>query len=460
MANAGLAYGQGASLAGRSLLWLLALGGVGLTSQYSFLLFHSLAEIFSIVVAMAVFLLAWNARRFMDDGYLLFLGLSCLFVAGVDLLHALAYKGMGVFPGASANLATQLWITARYLQTLAFLIAPWYVDHRLRPGFWLATWSLVTVPLLMAIFTGRFPDCFLEGQGLTPFKIYSEYLIVASLALAAAWLWRRRQGLDRRVLVKMLAAHGLSMASELAFTTYVNIFGPALVVGHLLKIMAFVMIYQAVIVIGLRRPYDLLFRELKQGEEALRLSEQTARTLLNAPHESAVLLDMEGAIVAINEVAARDLDGSPEDMVGRRASDFLPPQVASSREARIRQAMQDGQGVRFEDQRDGRWFDIAAYPIFDEQGQPWRVAIFGQDITQRKRHEEERERLLAQLQKALAEVKTLSGLLPICAHCKRIRDDQGYWERIESYISQHSQAQFTHGICPECAKKLYPELMG
>jgi hypothetical protein len=62
------------------------------------------------------------------------------------------------------------------------------------------------------------------------------------------------------------------------------------------------------------------------------------------------------------------------------------------------------------------------------------------------------------LQGALAQVKTLSGLLPICAHCKRIRDDQGYWNQIELYIRRHSNANFTHGICPECAKEHYPEL--
>jgi PAS domain-containing protein len=78
------------------------------------------------------------------------------------------------------------------------------------------------------------------------------------------------------------------------------------------------------------------------------------------------------------------------------------------------------------------------------------------DITDRKRAEEEREKLILQLQKALAEVKQLSGLLPICASCKKIRDDKGYWNQIESYIRDHSEAEFSHGICPECMKKLYP----
>ncbi len=81
------------------------------------------------------------------------------------------------------------------------------------------------------------------------------------------------------------------------------------------------------------------------------------------------------------------------------------------------------------------------------------------DITDRKHCEEKREKLVAQLQDAIAKIKTLQGMLPICSSCKKIRDDKGYWNQIESYIRQHSEAEFTHSICPECAKKLYPEFV-
>jgi PAS domain S-box-containing protein len=83
--------------------------------------------------------------------------------------------------------------------------------------------------------------------------------------------------------------------------------------------------------------------------------------------------------------------------------------------------------------------------------------VICRDISQRKQTEEEREKLIIELKEALAQVKTLSGLLPICASCKKIRDDKGYWNHIEKYIKEHSEAEFSHGICPECIKKLYPE---
>jgi hypothetical protein len=87
-----------------------------------------------------------------------------------------------------------------------------------------------------------------------------------------------------------------------------------------------------------------------------------------------------------------------------------------------------------------------------------RARAEAKEKTRRKKAEEEREQLIHELQEALARVKTLSGMLPICASCKKIRDDKGYWSQIESYISTHSDAEFTHGMCPDCEKKAYEEL--
>ena len=97
---------------------------------------------------------------------------------------------------------------------------------------------------------------------------------------------------------------------------------------------------------------------------------------------------------------------------------------------------------------------------------PWAVAfmilsaLIGLFWGNIKQADAEKSKVIAELQEALAEVKTLSGLLPICATCKKIRDDQGYWNQIEAYIGEHSEAEFSHGICPGCAKKLYPEIYG
>jgi len=95
--------------------------------------------------------------------------------------------------------------------------------------------------------------------------------------------------------------------------------------------------------------------------------------------------------------------------------------------------------------------------ILDLDGQFEFVIVTGIDITALKDAEREKEKLILDLKTALANVKTLSGLLPMCASCRKIRDDHGYWQQVEEYIREHSDADFTHGICPECAKRLYPE---
>ncbi|MBI5212982.1 MAG: hypothetical protein HY957_06360 [Nitrospirae bacterium] len=143
----------------------------------SFLLFHSIVEIFSIIIAGSIFMFTWNSRRFMDNSYLLFIGIAYLFVGGMDLLHTLAYKGMGVFQGYNANLPTQLWIAARYMQSISLLIAPLLIDRKLNVTFVFFYYALAATLLLGFVFQNIFPDCYIEGSGLTVFKKVSESVV-------------------------------------------------------------------------------------------------------------------------------------------------------------------------------------------------------------------------------------------------------------------------------------------
>jgi len=103
-----------------------------------------------------------------------------------------------------------------------------------------------------------------------------------------------------------------------------------------------------------------------------------------------------------------------------------------------------------------KWVHMIARPRAGDDGDiVWDgIAL---DVTARRLAEEERERLLAELREALGQIKTLTGLLPMCSSCKRVRDDSGYWHEVECYIREHSDAEPTHGLCPECTRKLYPD---
>jgi signal transduction histidine kinase len=247
-----------------------ALAALYLLSRANYLLFHALVETFAVVVACGVFMLAWNSRRFQANGFFLCLGSASLFVAGVDFLHTVAYKNMGVFPGAGPNLPTQLWVVARYLQAAALVLAPLWLSRKGRPGLLFGGWLAATVLLLAAVFGGVFPDCFVEGRGLTPFKVGSEYLVIMGFIVSLALLHRRRDTFDPGVLRLLSLALGAFIFAELSFTLYTDVFGISNMAGHLLKVAGFYCIYRGVIETGLTRPYDLLFRELKESEEALR----------------------------------------------------------------------------------------------------------------------------------------------------------------------------------------------
>jgi len=257
--------------------WLIAVGAVvfGLllfARQHDYLLFHASAEIFSSVVAFTIFVIAWHTRRNMENDFLLFLGIAYLFVAGLDIIHMLSYSGMSFFQEYGTNLPTQLWLAARYMQALSLLLAPLFLTRRLKLKLDVALYSAVSAVLILAIFVWKiFPTAYVEGIGLTPFKKISEYAICVILLSAIFLFWRNRKELDPLVFKLVIASIAVTIASELSFTLYASPYGFFNMTGHLLKIVAFYLVYLALVETGLERPYDILFRKLKQREESLAL---------------------------------------------------------------------------------------------------------------------------------------------------------------------------------------------
>ncbi|MBN1362774.1 MAG: ATP-binding protein [Sedimentisphaerales bacterium] len=245
------------------------MAGLYLLSRQAFLLFHTLAELFSVSVAFAIFMIVWNSRHFMQNSYMLFIGIAYFFVGGFDLLHTLAYEGMGVFPEHGANLATQLWIGARYMEGLSFLLASLLIRRRLRADLVVLVYAFVSGLLLLAIFQWKvFPVCFGE-TGLTAFKSISEYVIMAVLLASLVVLRRRAGAFDSRVIRWVSLSIVLTIVSEFMFTLYRDPEGQLNTIGHLLKLASFFVVYKALIETGLREPYHLMYRDLKQHETDL-----------------------------------------------------------------------------------------------------------------------------------------------------------------------------------------------
>jgi PAS domain S-box-containing protein len=257
-----------------------------LISLQNFLLFHGIVELAGIAVAFSIFIIVWNTRRMITDAFFLIFGISFLFFGGIDLLHTLAYKGMGILPGDNANIPTQLWIAARYFQSIAFLIATFFIgrsitrDRKYDVTIIVAVCTTAVVLIFASIFVWQnFPACFIEGSGLTLFKIASEYLISLILVITTVILYLKRGHFDPVVWKFLIAAEVFLILGELAFTSYVSVFGFMNMAGHLFRLISVYLFYRAFVVIGLTRPYDLLLRDIHLNEEQLRAGEKKYRTL-------------------------------------------------------------------------------------------------------------------------------------------------------------------------------------
>jgi PAS domain S-box-containing protein len=321
---------------------------VFLTQYYSYLVFHTLAELFSIVVAYLVFIMAWKSQRFLSNGYLLFVGISFLFVGTIDLVHTLAYKGMGVFVTYDSDLPTQLWIAARYLQAVSMLAAPLFLYRRINPNIFGAGFTVVTALLGLSIFYWDiFPIAFVEGVGLTPFKRYSEYLIALIFGISGILLYQNRDQFDRKVLQWLLTSLGISILSELAFTEYASVYGMANMVGHMLKILAFFFVYKAIVETGFDKPYNILFRQLKANEEALRLSEARIRRLVDSNIIGVIFTDCHGGITSANDAFLTMLGYSLDDLfTGKlRWTDLTPVDFKDKDDLAIAESLSNEKGA-------------------------------------------------------------------------------------------------------------------
>lgn len=286
----------------------------------NFLLFHTLAELFSIVVAFAAAAVAWYSRDWVGRNYLLFLGLSEFFVGGIDILHTVAYKGVGVIDARGGNLPTQLWLAGRVFEAVCFLVAVWsparrYGDRQLLGGLALA-WAVV----VGVIFADWAPAAFIPGQGVTPLKMGTEFALVACFATILFMLRRRAADYDPHIYALLVLSVVAKLLTELCFSWYTDVFGLTHLVGHALKIFSAWAFLKAVVDSGLRRPQSLIFGALAReralsGEVAMHA--QTLDAVLDATLDPVLMFDGRGQIRFASRAAEQFLERGNRELVGR-----------------------------------------------------------------------------------------------------------------------------------------------
>ena len=213
----------------------------------------------------------------------------------------------------------------------------------------------------------------------------------------------------------------------------------------------------------LGQAFDDMARQLAERDMALRDSEKEYRFLADNSADIIWRLGPDRRITYINPADERLRGYVKYEVLGKRLTDLMPPddamyldEVNKNRQKQEHDGIVTGL-IRFEvsmycKNGDTICVEALSSPIRDENGEIIGSHGVARDITDRKKSEEEREKLITELQEAMAEIKTLSGILPICAYCKKIRNDEGYWNQLETYISKYTEAKFSHGICPDCYK--------
>jgi signal transduction histidine kinase len=340
MSTPGSAAGRGA--ARRSVLWaaliLATATALWLASRWSYLLFHSTAEVFSISIAVCVFLFSWSSRGDAAARPFVILGIGYLFVAIVDLLHTLSYQGMNIL-GYVRDEPTKLWVAARALQAAVTLVFADHIRRRRVPHVPLAfaVVGVATALLLAAIFWWDvFPVCYVQGVGLTPFKIASEYAISAVFGLSIVFLWRKREALPAQVRGLLIAGFAVTIASELSFTAYVDAYGYMNLLGHYLKIASLYLAYQALVGTQVRQRITLI-EELERSKAALLASEAELRRADQSKDRffSIIAHDLRnpiGGLLNLSELLARRFDALSTEKVRELAQHIYE---ASSRGAEL-----------------------------------------------------------------------------------------------------------------------------
>lgn len=244
------------------ILTLFVLPFIWLSEGY--LLFHVLAENICILIALVLYIVGTRVYRYSNNHIVLFVGTGYLFVAILGVFHALSYKGMDLFRGIDASMATQFWVARRGLEASILLLATFDAGRRTKPWKLNAIFGAITAVLVGSILARRFPACFVEGTGLTPFKKISEYVIIALSVLTLFRMRHLKRHLDLTYVWAIAGAVAFGTAAEIAFTMYSTVFDTFNVAGHLLYVFSSGLVGVFIVKEGLDRPYDLMFRELYQ----------------------------------------------------------------------------------------------------------------------------------------------------------------------------------------------------
>ena len=387
---------------------LLTLIALSFLASFNFLFYHSLVELLRVVVLGSIFVLGWHTRRWVEASALLIFALATAFIGALELLHALTYKGMGLFSIETPNIPTQLWLSFRYLEAFAVLIAVLSIGKKLQVYGIFIGFALITSVFCVSIWTGYFPDAYIEGSGLTPFKIYSEWLMIVIFLVSTFLLLKDKENLEKDVRYLLAASVFCNALTSFIFTQYDGVFDIYNVIGHHLLLVSTYLMYRAILVTGLLKPYELLFLDLKKNEQRLEslVIERTEKLretqALNAAFienipSSVSVKDTLNRYTLINPAFEKLTGKTKDNILGKTFYDVLPIKLAQQVALTLEKVRSEGKAVitDFETNFNNKTevFETIHFPVIDSKGHLLGSGTIATDITEKKANLEHIENL-------------------------------------------------------------------
>lgn len=382
------------------LLGRLLPSGTLFASPESYLFFHTTIEFFSIIVSVMVFAVIWHVRQQTRNTPNLILGMGLLCVAILDFMHTLSYQGMpDLVTPAHPEKAINFWLAARIFSAATFLYVALVTQRS-----WSSrqSWLILLMSVLLSIFISwlllyheqQMPRTFIPGEGLTPLKIITEYLLSLVYAVAAVLLFRRARQQAREDYLWLASAAWIQGVAELFFTLYDNVTDTFNMLGHVCKAMAYFMVYRGVFVYSIRSSFQYLEQEVHGRTEELRENQRRLQIMIDRSPGALAMFDREMRYMMVSQSWLNTFGRQGRDVIGMSHYEDLPE--ITQQWKTIHSRCLAGESIKADQdlfvRADGseQWLRWEVQPWYQDDGQIGGIVIFTEDITELKALETKR----------------------------------------------------------------------
>lgn len=301
-----------------SLIGLGLIAGLIIISTQNLVIFNTVTNLMTIIVASGIFMFSWNSRRFLETGYLFILGVAFMFVSVIKIAHILVIDTNGITLPLPMNTSLQLFTLGRFLESTSFIIAALLIKKKVKPYTLLSFYAIVTTLFMFGIiFTFTFPAFWTTEAGVTQAWRLSEIIIILLFIISAVLLYFKRSIFRQRSLLQVMGAIGFILISDILF-----LFNPmkdnfSYALSQIFNLCSFYLLYKAIIEAGLVRPLNFLFENIKSNQRALKGKKEFAEKLIDIAQTILLVLDKNGRVITCNPYLENIIGYKLEEIRGK-----------------------------------------------------------------------------------------------------------------------------------------------